>query len=104
MADNVKALTKALAFMAEGTYPIKKLQQDQLPQEVTKAIKVVTDDENVPVNDADTSADFFKIAFSNAGISDVYIADYSGDDPDTFRVIVAVQDGAAIGISTDVAS
>ncbi|MGB0063715.1 MAG: hypothetical protein WBP85_04650 [Terracidiphilus sp.] len=104
MADNAKALTKALAFMAEGKHLVTELQQAELPQEVTKAVKAVTDDENIPTDDPDTSVDFYRISFSGAGISDVFIADYSGDDPDMFRLIVAVQDGAAIGVSTDVGS
>jgi hypothetical protein len=104
MADNVKALTKALAFMAESKVPVKQLKQSDLPSDVAAAIKTVTDDENVPVDDDSTSVDLYQISFAHAGISDVFIADYAGDDPDTFRIIVAVQDGVPIGISSDVAS
>jgi hypothetical protein len=90
--------------MAEGKYPVRKLQQNDLPSDVARAIKAVTDDENVPVDDGDTTVNFYQISLAHTGVSDVFITDYSGDDPDTFRIIIAVRDGVAIGVSSDVAS
>jgi hypothetical protein len=104
MADNVKALTKALGFMAEFNKTAKVLKGNELPPAVTAAFKSVEADENIPVDDPDTSVGYFQIMLEGTGLSDVFIADYSGDDPDMFRIIAAVQDGSVIGTSTEVAS
>jgi hypothetical protein len=104
MADSVQAVTKALAFMAEFKRPAKTLKKSELLAPVAAAFKSVEDDENIPVDDQDTTVTYLQISFEGTGISDVFIADYSGDDPDSFRIIAAVQDGSVIGTSTDVGS
>jgi hypothetical protein len=104
MADDVKALTKALGIMAEFNKKAKTLKKSDLPPAVATAFKSVEDDENIPVDDEDTSVGYFQILLEGTGVSDVFIADYSGDDPDMFRIIAAVQDGIVIGTSSDVGS
>jgi hypothetical protein len=104
MADDVKALTKALCFMAEFNKPSKTIRKVDLPPAVADALKQFESDENIPVEDEDIDVGYFHMLLQGTGVSDVFIADYSGDDPDTFRIIAAVQDGSIIGTSNDVGS
>lgn len=73
-----------------------------LPPDANKVLDAWISDNNLPVDDPDTSGDLY--AIEDAGVPNSYLADYTGDDPDQFRAMVVIQKGKIIGDSVDVAS
>ena len=104
MADTIPALTKAIGFMAEFQKTGVSMKKADLPSTVAEAARKVENDENIPVDDPDTTIACFHIPLKDTGIEDVYVVDHSGDDPDQFRIVVAIQDSRVIGVSSEVAS
>jgi len=98
-----KQLVKIILGLVSDYEPkITTLEQSDLPPEALSAVNKWISDNNIPVDDPDTEADFYGVTFKEY-LSPVYVASFSGNDPDTFLLTAVIQDGKVIGESKDVA-
>jgi len=102
MADAVAALTKAFVLITTSKLSTTEIKRTGLPANAAAAFKKLESDLSIPTDDSDTSVTFLHTSFAHTGLSDTYSADYSGDDPDMFRIFAVVQDGVVLGSSADV--
>lgn len=101
---NPKTLMQIIASFVENTPKPKasKIKNSSLPEAARTALNAWLSSNNITVDDPDTSADFYLVKYPESPISDTYLADYSGDDPDQFRAMCIIQNGSVIGESIDV--
>ena len=101
MAEN--QLVKLILATIKDQPTITTIIEADMPKATQKTINTWVAQNNIPVDDGDTEADFRKVAFK-VFTPDTYVASYSGDDPDQFLAIAVLQNDQIIGESVEVAS
>lgn len=99
---NPKVLAQIIVQFVEDKPAVSKISKPDLPAATMVALKSWAGNLNLPTEDPETSEDLFEI--KTAGFDPIYLADYSGDDPDPFRAVCVILDNAVIGESVDVGS
>jgi hypothetical protein len=97
-----KAVIAILRDFMEEPPEVTRVEKGVPPSDVAKAIQTWASQINLPTDDQDTTADYYRIGGSEP--SNSYLADFSGDDPDPFRATVLVRGGNVLGECVDVAS
>jgi hypothetical protein len=97
-----QSVVKIVCALVESKRAVKQIEKKELPKDSSQALENWISSNGLPVDAADTEADFYEIRYDGNAIA--YVADFTGDDPDPFRAIAIIEGGEVLGESLEVRS